>query len=109
MSTEKHTALPWHAKMEGFTDAGHWMETEIWSGWDTPEPHIVATLAARPAADANAKLVVRAVNSYEEMRAALTCWPLQQVLGMIEDSGDAAMWGMAKLFMEVRDAALKHE
>jgi hypothetical protein len=57
--------------MESFTDAGHWQETEIWAGWDTPEPRIVATLAARPAADANAALIVAAVNSYQQMREVL--------------------------------------
>jgi hypothetical protein len=37
---------------------------------------------------------------------ALTCWPLQDLLGLVEDSGDENMRRLARLFMEVRDAAV---
>jgi hypothetical protein len=70
----KHTPLPWHAGLESFREDGHWQETEIWSQWDSPEPKIVATLAARKSGDANARFIVAAVNSYpqrEAMRSAL--------------------------------------
>ena len=70
----KHMPLPWHASLESFREDGHWQPTEIWSQWDSPEPKIVATLAARKSGDANARLIVAAVNSFpqrEAMRSAL--------------------------------------
>lgn len=40
------------------------------------------------------------------MAEVLTSWPLNELLGMIEDSGDPKMWERALWFMENRDAAL---
>jgi len=41
-----------------------------------------------------------------ELLSALKCWPLSELLAMIEDSGDEKMRQHAKWFMEVRDAAI---
>ena len=51
---------------------------------------------------ADAHLIVAAPDMYE----ALNCWPLKELLGMVEDSGDEKMWSMAQLFMEVQQSAL---
>lgn len=41
-----------------------------------------------------------------KIEAALRSGNLLVLLGMVEDSGDAAMWERARWFMEQRDAAL---
>lgn len=55
-----------------------------------------------PAVEANARLIAAAPELYE----ALASKALNELLGMVEDSGGAAMWGAAVRFMELRDAAL---
>jgi hypothetical protein len=52
---------------------------------------------------ANAHLIAAAPEMYD----ALNCWPLKELLGMVEDSGDPKMWSMAQLFMEVQQEAIK--
>lgn len=42
----------------------------------------------------------------DALLAALKCWPLNELLGLVEDSGDEKMWERAKWFMEVRDTAI---
>lgn len=67
----EHTPLPWHAKMEHISDRGDWTPAQIWGAWESPEPKIVSELAARPAMNANARLIVQAVNSHASMIEAL--------------------------------------
>ena len=62
-----HTKLPWHAKLEHFSDAGEWTAAEIWSEWESPEPHIIATLAARSTMNANALHIAECVNTHESL------------------------------------------
>ena len=102
----KHTPGPW----EIFPAHDHCPEEDCPSFVIGPKQfHTVAQVRPGNIDDglpaetpANARLIAASPCLLE----ALQCWPLQELLGMIEDSGDSAMWDRAKLFMEVRDSAL---
>jgi hypothetical protein len=42
----------------------------------------------------------------DALLTALKCWPLNELLGLVEDSGDEKMCELAKWFIEVRDVAI---
>lgn len=61
MTTDKATARPWHVMKQGHPD----MEYSVWiDADDILKPALAST-------QANANLIVKAVNSYEAMREAL--------------------------------------
>lgn len=43
-----------------------------------------------------------------ELLGALTSDTLNKMMGMIEDVGDDEMWGLAQIWMEQRDAAIRN-
>jgi hypothetical protein len=64
------TPRPWGDVPEDVM-AGHYQPARVFGAYDTSKPKIVCELAARPNWDANAELIVLAVNAYEGDRALI--------------------------------------
>ena len=105
----KHTPGPWAIERKPIKSSGGSNTVFvigpfcacIYDDWRQWEEHKINTAEN----EANARLIAAA----PELLEALQCWPLAELLGMIEDHGNIVqdeMWNLAKLFMEVRDAVI---